>query len=289
MAVNCVDRHVDAGHGDRIAYHWIGEPEGDTRDISYAELKAMVCQATNALIELGVRKGDRVAIYMPMIPETVVAMLACARLGAPHTVVFGGFSADALREPDHRLRRPHGDHRRRRVPARHGDRPQAGRRRGDRRPSPRHERAGRAPHRPGRGLGRRARPVVARRRRSPERPARSRGPRQRAPALRHVHIGNHRQAEGHPAHHGRLPHPRLGDPSADLRHQTRDRRLLDRGRHRLGHRAQLHRLWPAGQRGHLGALRGHPGRRRARSVVAHRRREQSHASSTPRRPRSAPS
>ncbi|MCW2523723.1 MAG: acetyl-coenzyme synthetase [Frankiales bacterium] len=97
VAVNCVDRHVEAGNGERVAYHWIGEPEGDTRDITYAQLKAMVGQATNALIELGVRKGDRVAIYMPMIPETVVAMLACARLGAPHTVVFGGFSADALR------------------------------------------------------------------------------------------------------------------------------------------------------------------------------------------------
>jgi len=97
VAVNCVDRHVDAGHGDRVAYHWIGEPQGETRDISYAQLKSMVCQATNALIELGVSKGDRVAIYMPMIPETVVAMLACARLGAPHTVVFGGFSAEALR------------------------------------------------------------------------------------------------------------------------------------------------------------------------------------------------
>jgi acetyl-CoA synthetase len=97
VAVNCVDRHVAAGHGDRIAYHWIGEPAGETRDITYAQLKAMVCQAANALAELGVAKGDRVAIYMPMIPETVVAMLACARLGAPHTVVFGGFSADALR------------------------------------------------------------------------------------------------------------------------------------------------------------------------------------------------
>lgn len=95
VAYNCVDRHVDVGHGDQIAYHWEGEP-GDTRDISYAQLKNMVCQAANALVELGVRTGDRVAIYMPMIPETVVAMLACARLGAPHTVVFGGFSATAL-------------------------------------------------------------------------------------------------------------------------------------------------------------------------------------------------
>jgi acetyl-CoA synthetase len=97
-AYNCVDRHVEAGNGDRIAYHWVGEPEDDTRDITYAELKDMVCQAANALVDLGVKTGDRVAIYMPMIPETVVAMLACARLGAPHTVVFGGFSSTALRD-----------------------------------------------------------------------------------------------------------------------------------------------------------------------------------------------
>jgi acetyl-CoA synthetase len=95
-SVNCVDRHVAAGRGDKVAFHWVGEPEDDTRDITYAELKDLVCQATNALLELGVSKGDRVAIYMPMIPETAVAMLACARIGAPHTVVFGGFSADAL-------------------------------------------------------------------------------------------------------------------------------------------------------------------------------------------------
>jgi acetyl-CoA synthetase len=94
-SVNCVDRHVAEGHGSRVAYYFEGEP-GDERVITYAELKDEVCRAANALTELGVRKGDRVAIYMPMIPETVVAMLACARLGAPHMVVFGGFSADAL-------------------------------------------------------------------------------------------------------------------------------------------------------------------------------------------------
>ncbi|HEV8055902.1 MAG TPA: acetate--CoA ligase [Nocardioidaceae bacterium] len=94
-AYNCVDRHVEAGFGDRVAFHWVGEP-GDTRTLSYAELKDEVCKATNALVELGVQTGDRVAIYLPMIPETVIAMLACARIGAPHTVVFGGFSADAL-------------------------------------------------------------------------------------------------------------------------------------------------------------------------------------------------
>jgi len=95
-AYNCVDRHVEAGNGDKVAFHWVGEPEDDTRTITYAEMKDEVCRAANALIDLGVKTGDRVAIYMPMIPEAVVAMLACARIGAPHTVVFGGFSSDAL-------------------------------------------------------------------------------------------------------------------------------------------------------------------------------------------------
>jgi len=93
---NCVDRHVEAGRGDKVAIHWVGEPVDDTRDITYAQLKDEVSQAANALTALGVAAGDRVAIYMPMIPEAVVAMLACARIGAPHTVVFGGFSAEAL-------------------------------------------------------------------------------------------------------------------------------------------------------------------------------------------------
>ena len=93
---NCVDRHVEAGRGDQVAIHWVGEPVGDTRDITYAQLKDEVCQAANALTDLGVTAGDRVAIYLPMIPEAVITMLACARIGAPHTVVFGGFSADAL-------------------------------------------------------------------------------------------------------------------------------------------------------------------------------------------------
>jgi acetyl-CoA synthetase len=95
VAYNCLDRHVEAGHGDQVAYHWEGEP-GDTRTLTYAELTAEVCKAANALLELGVQTGDRVAIYMPMIPETIIAMLACARIGAVHMVVFGGFSADAL-------------------------------------------------------------------------------------------------------------------------------------------------------------------------------------------------
>jgi acetyl-CoA synthetase len=96
VAVNCVDRHVDAGHGDRVALHFEGEP-GDTRTITYSQLKDDVCRAANALEALGVGEGDRVAIYLPMIPEAVVSMLACARIGAIHSVVFGGFSAEALR------------------------------------------------------------------------------------------------------------------------------------------------------------------------------------------------
>ena len=94
-AYNCVDRHVEEGRGDKVAFHWVGEP-GDTRTLTYADLQDEVSRAANALVELGVETGELVAIYMPMIPETVIAMLACARLGAPHTVVFGGFSADAL-------------------------------------------------------------------------------------------------------------------------------------------------------------------------------------------------
>ncbi|MCZ3385778.1 MAG: AMP-binding protein, partial [Actinomycetia bacterium] len=96
VAVNCVDRHVTAGNGSRVAIHFEGEP-GDTRSLTYSDLQREVSQAANALTELGVRAGDRVAIYLPMIPEAAIAMLACARIGAPHSVVFGGFSAEALR------------------------------------------------------------------------------------------------------------------------------------------------------------------------------------------------
>jgi len=97
VAYNCVDRHVEAGNGDRVAIHWEGEPVGDARAITYAELKDEVCKAANALTDLGLVAGDRVAIYMPMVPEAIVAMLACARLGVMHSVVFAGFSASALK------------------------------------------------------------------------------------------------------------------------------------------------------------------------------------------------
>ncbi len=96
VCFNCVDRHVQAGRGDKVAYYWEGEPEGDRRTITYAELQSEVVRLANGLKAMGVRKGTPVGIYMGMIPELPVAMLACARLGAPHNVVFGGFSADSL-------------------------------------------------------------------------------------------------------------------------------------------------------------------------------------------------
>ncbi len=97
VSYNCLDRHVEAGHGDQVAFHWEGEP-GDTRTITYRDLLDDVQRAANSLKSLGVAKGDRVAIYLPMIPELPTIMLACARIGAPHSVVFGGFSANALRD-----------------------------------------------------------------------------------------------------------------------------------------------------------------------------------------------
>lgn len=97
VAYNCLDRHVEAGKGNKVAFYWEGEP-GDTRTITYSDLLKEVCKVSNALKELDVVKGDRVVIYMPMIPELAIALLACARIGAPHTVVFGGFSADSVRD-----------------------------------------------------------------------------------------------------------------------------------------------------------------------------------------------
>ncbi|MDP4585721.1 MAG: AMP-binding protein, partial [Microbacteriaceae bacterium] len=96
VAYNCLDRHVEAGLGNRVAIQFEGEP-GDSRTITYRELTDEVCKAANLLTSLGVGHGDRVAIYMPLIPEAIVAMLACARVGAIHSVVFGGFAAESLR------------------------------------------------------------------------------------------------------------------------------------------------------------------------------------------------
>jgi acetyl-CoA synthetase len=97
VAYNCLDRHVHAGNGDRVAIYWEGEPVGESRTLTYSDLLAEVCRAANALADMGLVAGDRVAIYLPMIPEAIVAMLACARLGLMHSVVFAGFSPTALK------------------------------------------------------------------------------------------------------------------------------------------------------------------------------------------------
>ena len=97
VSYNCLDRHVEAGNGDRVAFHWRGE-EGEERDLTYADLLRDTQRLANALKDHGVSKGDVVGIYLPMIPEVVVAMLACARIGAPHNVVFGGFAPESVRE-----------------------------------------------------------------------------------------------------------------------------------------------------------------------------------------------
>ena len=97
VSYNCLDRHVEAGHGDQVAFHWEGEP-GDARAVTYSELLEETCRVANALRSFGVEKGDRVAIYMGMVPETAATMLACARIGAPHSVVFGGFTAQSLKD-----------------------------------------------------------------------------------------------------------------------------------------------------------------------------------------------
>src|SRR6476620_6726537 len=97
VSFNCLDRHVDAGNGDRVAFHWRGE-EGEEEDLTYADLLRDTQKLANALKDLGIEKGDIVGIFLPMIPEVVVAMMACARIGAPHNVVFGGFSPDSVKE-----------------------------------------------------------------------------------------------------------------------------------------------------------------------------------------------
>ena len=208
-AYNCLDRHVENGLGDRVALNWVGEPDGDTRTVTYAELKDEVCKAANALTELGVEKGDRVAIYMPMLLETVIAMLACARIGAPHTVVFGGFSADALatRVVDCGVKviiTADGGYRRGSAAALKPAVDEACAKTKERGPH-RRQGAGGPAYRPGRRLERRHRRLVARHRGPGVDRARVRVLRLRAPALRHVHVGLDRQAEGHPAHHRRLP------------------------------------------------------------------------------------
>ena len=219
-SVNCVDRHVAEGRGDRIAFHFEGEP-GDTRTITYAELLAEVCKAANALTALGIQKGDRVAIYLPMIPEAVISMLACARIGAPHSVIFGGFSAQAIYDrvvdADAKLViTADGGYRRGSASAL---KPAVDEALGKGQTNVSHvlvvrRTGGEVPWNDGRDIWWHefvdAQPKRTRRR----------GIRRGASALHPLHIGDYREAEGHPAHDRRVPDAGRVHPLRSLRPQA---------------------------------------------------------------------
>ena len=255
VSANCLDRHVRSWRRNKAAFIWEGEP-GDRRTLTYFDLYRQVCQFANVLKSLGVKKGDRVALYLPLIPELAISMLACARIGAVHSVVFGGFSAESLRDRINDatctvLVTADGGYRRGGiVPLKQvADEALA------ETPSirhvvvvqrgfadiPVHIKEGRdhwfhrlmqdAPVRlPGRTDGRGGH------------------------ALHPLHVGHDRQAEGHRAHHRRLPGRRLRHHQVGLRSERR-RRLLVHRRHRLGHRSQLRRLRSARQRRDGGDVR----------------------------------
>ena len=250
---NCLDRHVIAGRGDKVAFYWEGEP-GDSRVVTYAELLDETQRFANVLKGLGVAKGDRVNIYLPMIPEAAVAMLACARIGAVHSVVFGGFSSHSLRDrindaeakvlitADGGYRRgdvfalkPVADEALAETPSITGV--VVVRRGGND-----------VPMQAGRDhwyhdLMATAEPVC---------PAEPMDAEQLLFLL--YTSGTTGQAEGHHAHQRWLPHPGGVHPQVRVR-PARRRHLLVHGRRRLDHRAQLHRVRPAGQRCHPGDVR----------------------------------
>ena len=252
---NCLDRHVENGLGDRVAFHWRGE-EGEERDVTYADLHRDVQKLANALKDRGIERGDVVGIFLPMIPEVAVAMLACARIGAPHNVVFGGFSPDSVKRSDAVLRCEGADHGRWRAAQGQdrGDQAGGGRFPG-RRPVDRDRRGG-AQHGQRRGDEGRARRLLRRGDRRCRRRVRGRAARRRASPFHPLHVGLDRAAEGHPAYDRRLPDGRRGDDEDGLRPAPGRRRLLVLSRRRLGYRPLLHRLRPAAERGDLGDVRG---------------------------------
>ena len=250
VCFNCVDRHVEAGNGEKVAYYWEGEPEDERRTITFSDLQREVVKLANALKTLGVTKGTPVGIYMGMVPEVPVAMLACARLGAPHTVVFGGFSADSLSgrlndmgcevliTQDEAWRKGSPVPLKRNADEALADAP------GVKRAVVLRRTGNDVPMQEGRDVwwhelvadGERRRRVLS---------VRADGRRGSAlPALHERHDG---EAEGDRAHDRRLPRRRGDDAPLHLRRQAR-LGVLVRGRRRLGDRPQLHRLRAALQR-----------------------------------------
>ena len=273
VCFNCVDRHVEAGKGGKVAYYWEGEPEDDRRELTFADLQAEVVRFANALKELGVKKGTPVGIYMGMVPELPIAMLACARLGAPHTVVFGGFSAESLAgrlndmECELLITQDEAWRRGTTVPLkRNADEALA-----------RHAAYGAASFSGGPATTSRCRraaivwwhDLVENQSDDPRVvPAGAHG--LRGPALPPLHERHDREAEGDRPHDGRLPRRRGGDPPLHLRRQARFG-LLVRGGRRLGDGAQLHRLRAARERDDGRHVRGHARLPGQGPLVGHRR------------------
>ena len=243
VSANCVDRHL-ATRAEQTAIIWESDDPSESRHISYRELHEQVSKFGNVLHGLGVKKGDRVVIYLPMIPEAAYAMLACARIGAVHSIVFAGFSAEALRS---RV-----EDRGAKLVITADEAPRGGRRTPLKANSDKAlqgmsgvTQTGRAPHRRRRALDPRPRRLAARGDGPGLGPLRPGGDGGRGPAVHPLHLGLDRPAQGRGAHHRRLPRLRRDDPRVRLR-LPRRRRLLVHRRRRLGDRAQLHRLRPAG-------------------------------------------
>ena len=251
VSVNCVDRHIRGARRNKAALIWEGEP-GDRRTLTYFDLYRQVSAFANVLKSLGVKKGDRVAIYMPLVPELAIAMLACARIGAPHSIVFGGFSAESLRD------RMNDAQCKLLITA------DGGYRRGSIVPLKKvaYEALDGAPsvehvvvlkRLAGCGCGAGPEPKAQSQVREHdwhelmakaplECPARADG--LRRSALHPVYVGHDRQAEGHHAYDRWISDRRVCDVEVGLRSEGR-RRLLVHRRHRMGHGAQLRRVWTA--------------------------------------------
>ena len=269
LSYNCLDRHLDSPTRHKAALVWEGEP-GDRRVLTYGDLARDVCVFANALKKLGLRKGDRVAIYLPMTPELVISMLACARIGAVHTVIFAGFSAESIRDRVQDCQAKlvitgDGGWRRGKVlPLKDtvdealADAPSVKYvvvvRRNLDSPFPCHMKDGRDQwyHEVVDGV-------------SSDCPPGEDG--QRGLALSPLHERNDGQTEGHRPHHRWLHGVRVSHDEVRLRHATR-RHVLVHGRHRLGDGAQLHRLRAAAKRRDVSRVRGRPRLSRPRTLLA---------------------
>ncbi len=245
LSYNCLDRHVETWRKNKAAIIWESEP-GEVRTLTYQQLLTEVKKFANVLKSLGIKSGDRVAIYMGMCPELPIAMLACARIGAVHSVIFGGFSANALvdritdQEAVAVITQDCFVSPRRRSEA------ESGRGRSDGPLPIGKARRGVQAHRLRRRMEGRPRPLVARVDGQGQRQLSGRRTRLRASALHPLHLGHHRKAKGHRAHHRRLLRRNLYHHQVGLRSEGR-RHLLVHRRHRMGHRPQLHRLRSAAE------------------------------------------